>query len=317
MKRHPARFVVAAKVSRLLPPLFARKISRYLYPLSSGRRDDLPYQVRAQTGSLYNSTTRDVLGHGFSLVGYNEWRLWAAALYFAPPRATLFEVGANIGTETIGFSDIVGPAGRVVAAEPVPTTVMALRRSIRDARYHNIHIVESALSGGVGSLTIEIDTKQPSRSFVSEFSSGSCDETVPVTVSSTTIDELAAKFAVPDMLFIDVEGWEVSVLQGGSHVLATRGPEIVIEANPSALAANGYSPRDLRDHLASFGYSIRSLRRLGLGMPRIDSFPGYENWICTTRSERLDGFATFLRRCAMTPCLPRVNPLTRPRLDRE
>src|SRR5439155_3901718 len=49
-------------------------------------------------------------------------------------------------------------------------------------------------------------------------------------VRAVAVDELASQFGVPDVLFIDVEGFETQVLRGASRTLATR-PDCFVEVH--------------------------------------------------------------------------------------
>ena len=59
----------------------------------------------------------------FAVHGYFYCTAWGITLAIFAPGDTIVEVGANVGTETIGFSDIVGRSGRVIAFEPVPANI--------------------------------------------------------------------------------------------------------------------------------------------------------------------------------------------------
>jgi hypothetical protein len=52
-------------------------------------------------------------------------------------------------------------------------------------------------------------------------------------VKSWSVDDLASQFGVPDVLFIDVEGFECEVLQGAQKTLASR-PACFIEVHVGA-----------------------------------------------------------------------------------
>src|SRR5688572_15577707 len=161
----PPRYLLA-RTCRFLPPLFARQASRRIYPGSLAREDGLDFEVRAQTGSRFLGNTSDSLAHGFSLVGYNEWRLWAVARALSSPGDTIVEVGANIGTETVGFSDIVGGTGRVVAFEPVPSSVEILERALSRARNRNVKVYPYAVGDAAGSVKLSIPDGYASRAQV-------------------------------------------------------------------------------------------------------------------------------------------------------
>lgn len=49
-------------------------------------------------------------------------------------------------------------------------------------------------------------------------------------VKAVTVDDLAKKFGIPDVLFIDVEGYECQVLHGAQETLKNR-PDLFIEVH--------------------------------------------------------------------------------------
>jgi hypothetical protein len=58
-----------------------------------------------------------------------------------------------------------------------------------------------------------------------------------------------------DFLKIDVEGFELSVLNGGSATIARLMPTIHIECNTGALAKFGHTSNDVMKTLRAFGYT--------------------------------------------------------------
>lgn len=76
-----------------------------------------------------------------------------------------------------------------------------------------------------------------------------------------TLDTILKRF-VPDhkvkLIKIDVEGYEVDVLQGASNALATQKPPIVIEIIEHQLQRRQYHEVDIVEILSKFGYSRRA-----------------------------------------------------------
>ena len=58
----------------------------------------------------------------------------------------VIDVGANVGVFTARLSELVGPAGRVLAFEPVPTTFRILVHNSRLFRFPNVSFLNVALS---------------------------------------------------------------------------------------------------------------------------------------------------------------------------
>lgn len=142
----PVRLAIAQRVCRNLPPLFAQRLRSVIYPFEQASRDDYEFIVRAQTGSIFKNTTSDYHAYPFSVHGYSDWRNWAIALALCSPGDTIVEVGANVGTETIGFADIVGSLGKVYAFEPLPSNLIALEDIMRLNQLQNVTILPSLWS---------------------------------------------------------------------------------------------------------------------------------------------------------------------------
>jgi FkbM family methyltransferase len=153
-----------------------------------------------------------------------------------------FNIGANLGVYALQFAHWTGPQGRVWAFEPNPNTARELENHIHMNGYSAIcEIVPMAVSMEPGTAEFHISgTDGMSRLGVPnpELSG----KTIPITVEVTTIDTFCAMNNVrPDVMMIDVEGFEIAALEGAVKLLSDTHPLpiIVIEMHPSAwLAAN-------------------------------------------------------------------------------
>jgi len=157
------------------------------------------------------------------------------------PGATCFDVGANLGVYVLQFAKWSQPNGTVVAFEPNPATAAALRRHIAmNQLTHRVRVVDQAVSDRAGSA---------------EFFAAGCDgmsrlgapnrliadRVQKLSVSITTIDEFVNQSGLaPDVMLIDVEGFEIRVLRGARHVLA-RYPEmlLIVEMHPNVWESAG------------------------------------------------------------------------------
>src|SRR5690606_10295851 len=123
----PIRLSLAQTLCRYLPPILSQRVRSKIYPISVAYSDDYQFSVQSLTGSMFESRTSEYHGYKFAVHGYLYWRAWAIALAICEPGDTIIEIGANIGTETVGFADIVGGEGRVFAFEPFPDNVQSLK----------------------------------------------------------------------------------------------------------------------------------------------------------------------------------------------
>jgi len=62
----------------------------------------------------------------------------------------------------------------------------------------------------------------------------------------------------PDLLKIDVEGYEYEVLLGAKRLLEQRKPPICLELHLDLLERRGVEPRRVLAQLESYGYQFRS-----------------------------------------------------------
>lgn len=121
------------------------------------------------------------------------------------------DIGANIGYTTLNMlkhDDEV----KVMAFEPDPRSLDLLYQNIELNRMEDrIEIFDSALSNEIGNKSINLSTKPNLTSFCETKSiSGTRD------VSIDTIDNLFKdKDILPSFIKMDVEGYEVEILQGG------------------------------------------------------------------------------------------------------
>jgi hypothetical protein len=69
------------------------------------------------------------------------------------------------------------------------------------------------------------------------------------------IDTLANQFALPDLIKIDVEGFELEVLKGAEGLLSNKKPALVIEIHPRQLELSGGNEAALFEFLESYEYS--------------------------------------------------------------
>ena len=77
-----------------------------------------------------------------------------------------------------------------------------------------------------------------------------------LTVKAVTVDDLALEYGTPDILYIDVEGFECQVLRGASRTLSSR-PDCIIEVHAGCgLERAGGSLEDLLRFFPEDDYSL-------------------------------------------------------------
>ena len=150
--------------------------------------------------------------------------------------AICVDVGANIGLYSLAFAWLA-PLGQVYAFEPSPGTFDHLRQNVENNHLGNVETFKLALGdqaeGSVhfhefpfftaGNFAVDND------SFLTSEALGSNYFEAP----ATTLDAFVAEHRIDriDLVKIDVEGAELSVLDGAKKTLSAMQPKVVLEFN--------------------------------------------------------------------------------------
>jgi len=289
------------------------RLRSVLYPQSQAFNDDFMFTVKAQTGSRFCGCTSDFHGYPFSVHGYYEWRHWAVATAVCSSGDTIIEIGANVGTETVGFRDIVGQPGCVFAFEPVPANVEALRQLAALNEWENVEILPYALGDRETRLKFALPPNKHASGVGHVLTNNATATGNTIVVECRPLDTLADHLGAARAIFCDAEGAETMILRGAQHYLDRHQPVVVLEASPKLLRRAGSSREELYQVLQSLGYEIHGVARLGLRPIRHPDQAGAGNWFCVPDAHR--GLArkcsAAIARCGLTPCVRGLNPICR------
>ena len=163
--------------------------------------------------------------------------------WLVPAGGTIIDVGAHIGYYTILAAVLAGRNGRVEAFEPDPRNSDLLQRSARVNGFDVIRVHPAAVGEKEGrSLLYRSSFKNTGDHRV--YDTGEGRETVDVPVVSLD-SELAGRLNRLDLIKIDVQGAEASVLRGAQRVLVEQpGAAILMEFWPFGLKQSEGSVRE-------------------------------------------------------------------------
>lgn len=170
-----------------------------------------------------------------NLVGRGDYeaRFARELLTAMRPGDTVWDIGANVGVYAAQFAE--RGAANVVCFEPAPAAVAALQNRFRETAEgtNAVRIVPVALADRRGVAVFSADGASPNNQI------GAADGTKPtVEVQVRSGDEAMTEFALPspNLIKIDVEGYELEVIQGLSRVLSSKGlRSVFIEVHFSLL----------------------------------------------------------------------------------
>jgi FkbM family methyltransferase len=277
----------------------------------------LEFQRRSVTGSVLHGRLDDFFAHRFAAQGYYNWRLWACAVAVCSRGDTIIEIGANVGTETIGYSDYVGPEGTVHAFEAFPPNVDRLQRALASIAHDNVRIHPVAIAASRGTLAFSPPPPDNSGTGHIDFDSGhpttSQHDQDSMEVEAVSLDELSDQLGRASFIVIDAEGSEISILQGARSYLERCRPVVALEADGrNNLPRNGFSLEDLHQELTSSRYEVFDLGRAGLRPVRYGHIA--TDWVAVPiehASETSAAISSTLARSALLPFIGTLNPLRR------
>ncbi|CAN5872170.1 hypothetical protein BH23ACT12_BH23ACT12_00090 [soil metagenome] len=154
-------------------------------------------------------------------------------------KAVCIDVGANIGLYSLALA-VLAPGGRIYAFEPSPDAFDYLQKNLAQNGAANVKVSQLALGNSTGNVrfheipffTAGSFTVDESCFLTSEILGSTCFE-----APCTTLDEFVKSEGIDhlDLVKIDVEGGEMSVLEGALQTIEQHHPLVVLEFSSFAL----------------------------------------------------------------------------------
>ena len=182
-----------------------------------------------------------------------------------------YDVGANVGFFSLLAARLVGPPGRVYAFEPVADSAEAIRANAALNGFGNLSVLEKAVAAESGRERLLV---------VEDLSWSRLDRgrqhpraAARVDVDVVALDDLvsAGELPPPTLVKIDVEGAELSVIEGMRSTIEHHRPAVVCELHDTGAEVAGA--------FAGLGYEVANLE----GKHPVDSATGNVHALATPR----------------------------------
>lgn len=203
--------------------------------------------VNGRYGEIHYLIKDDPIGR--SLYEYGEWGQLELEkiLSLIQPGDHVLDIGANIGSYTLGFSRKLCSGGRVLAIEAQPFLCGLLKKTVEQNNLANVEVIQKAVSQVSGELFFDrVDYSEHINVGAIKLSSTARGN--GQRVEAVTIDQL--KLERCDLIKCDVEGMSCEVMLGARDTIATFKPIIVSEVNDVKEGV------ELFTTLRSFGYDV-------------------------------------------------------------
>jgi FkbM family methyltransferase len=177
----------------------------------------------------YFLVNRNDIYVGQAIEGYGEYNGEEASFLKRLTKRgdTVIEVGANIGSHTVGLANVVGPKGRVYAFEPQRACYALVQAQIALNRLTNTIAYNEGVGRERGKLFVPYVNYEATGNF------GGVSLTHEAGPAAEPVDIVTLDDRFPDinpaMMKIDVEGMEEDVIRGGLNLIRRCHPLLYVE----------------------------------------------------------------------------------------
>lgn len=161
-----------------------------------------------------------------------------------PKNFTYVDVGSNIGTTIWLFA---GEAKTIFGYEPIPHLHATIRDSIAFNKVSNITLVNKAIGNAEGFINM---LNSDNSNVVAD------DHKDSVRSSISTLDIELKQEQKIDLIKIDVEGFELKVLEGAIQIIERHKPKLLVELHPGFIGNYGGDITSVIELIEKLGYSI-------------------------------------------------------------
>jgi FkbM family methyltransferase len=199
--------------------------------------------------------------------------------------AVALDIGANVGWHTLLMASRVGPGGQVYAFEPNASTRARLVAAVDANLLSQVIVDPRAVAGRTGVHGFQAPPAGHVWDGTGHLTADS--RSAPHRIASITLDEFVAERQIGriDLVKIDVEGWELAVLQGARRMLRVLRPPVVFEFDPAYVSRAGGSADDIMRcwHEADYDVFALEARRAPVKVAALGGSSG--NFLARPRGE--------------------------------
>lgn len=238
------------------PQQFKQWKQRYVFELQFGNKDRIPFPLPGGIQIMLEKNNQ----LSFAIYqGFEEDEL-AFVQDFLRPGMGFLDIGANVGLFSLHAAKILKGSAPCIAVEPASKTRQKLEENLALNHLSHVQILPLAFSDtqGESPLLLAEDGFDAFHSFAQPSFGGQVGHEM---VQTQTLDnwrrenpELAAEIRLVKM---DVEGWEVKVLQGATDWLSQpQAPILLVEFTEINARQAGHSCAELSETILKLGYSL-------------------------------------------------------------
>jgi FkbM family methyltransferase len=169
------------------------------------------------------------------------------------PGSLVFNLGANIGYHSFIASICQRGEGKVIAVEPSKNLCRLINKNINKLNLKNVEVLNCAVTDKKGQDIIYYSESNCGDNRVSNPNAGPIEETI----ECKKIEDLIEEFGYPDVIIMDIQGWETFVL---SNIPKSEKPiKVMFEFTPSFITQMGWDILEEINKVLKNGWTIHEL----------------------------------------------------------
>lgn len=218
-------------MAALTPPRLARRISALQFRIPVFRRL-IASLTAALAGERVNISGGARAGLSIAALDTNlGYRIGTTEPACSSSSSTRLnqETSSTTSVPTLGSligSRLVGPSGRTMAVEPLPAAAALLRENIEVNGFAHATVIEAAIGPGPSSGTLKLGRSSLDGRLGD---SGADGPTVEIVSIDHGVEELG--WPPPNVIKLDVEGAEVSAIEGMQRTASRCRPTLLVEVH--------------------------------------------------------------------------------------
>jgi FkbM family methyltransferase len=262
------------------------KLDAVLAKVSEVRQLVGPYSSTFPDGSMLTQTIHslkyfidpDDLIIAPQMVIYRQWEADVTEVFhhLCRPETVFVDVGANFGYFSVLAANLIGnrSSGRVFAFEPNPKLAELLTRNVEiNWSIAPVTFQQAAVADEQGELVLYVPKGHGANA---SLSAPEGIESVPVAVPAVRLDDALPGDLIVDLMKVDVEGHELSVLKGARGVISrSPGIHLIMEWSRKQMLQAGIDPAAVLAELEGF-----TPHRIELGSAPL-AHPQTMDWLLT------------------------------------
>lgn len=172
-------------------------------------------------------------------------------MHFLRPEDTFVDIGANIGVYSVLASGVAG--AKSLAFEPIPSTFFRLKRNIN---YNNLQDKTELYNLGVGDKEETLVFSNSLDAINHVITDGNYSGSV-TNIPVNSLDNLMAD-QTPNLMKIDVEGFEANVINGATETLKRPELKVIIMETNGLSDQYEFGQNYIHNKLLSLGFTPNS-----------------------------------------------------------